>query len=345
MDDDAWKSMPCFMDEITEKDVSENPAAAALSHLLHEDTPPCERVDRLKMSGNNNLSMGLKTGNAHLFTSAIEFYTQGLDVKCDDRRLNMQLFSNRAQAHLYRQNYGMALADAQRAILLDPSHVKSYFRGATAGLALNDMNRASTLVKRGLELPGESGNVELLTLSAEINRRVEAAKVKYNKELRAQQEKLKMEMITRRVMKECGIQSGPPEIVSEQWSLYCQDAFIKLREGVTAERRFPLLFLYDEYDQTDFVQSADWKSTFLEQLSQMFPPMASAPPWDDKGRYEVSKLAVFYRVVASGKYVRVSPAATIKQVLQSDTYILPGMLPTFHIVPTDSSYVSQFLSA
>ena len=36
IDDEAWKTMPAFMTEVTEKDVNENPACAALANLAYD---------------------------------------------------------------------------------------------------------------------------------------------------------------------------------------------------------------------------------------------------------------------------------------------------------------------
>ena len=46
-------------------------------------------------------------------------------MKCSDEKLNAVLHSNRAQVALNMKEYARALNDAQAAVALDPTHIKS----------------------------------------------------------------------------------------------------------------------------------------------------------------------------------------------------------------------------
>jgi len=46
-------------------------------------------------------------------------------------------FSNRAFAHLKMENYGLAIADADEAIKMNPNYQKAYYRKADACIALS----------------------------------------------------------------------------------------------------------------------------------------------------------------------------------------------------------------
>jgi serine/threonine-protein phosphatase 5 len=46
-------------------------------------------------------------------------------------------YSNRAFAYLKTESYGYAIADADKAIALDKTYVKAYYRRATANMALS----------------------------------------------------------------------------------------------------------------------------------------------------------------------------------------------------------------
>eukprot|EP00759_Apiculatamorpha_spiralis_P039228 PhF_6_TR38107/c0_g1_i2/m.56868 len=322
--------MPMFMDEITAEEAATNPDVQGIQAMLDEFTPE-EKAENAKKSGNNNLSIGLQNGNKHLFSSAIEFYTQGLQAGSANRRTNMLLYSNRSQANLYLENNASALKDAERAILLDPSYVKNYYRAAQAAIGMMHAELALKFVEEGLALPGENSNPELRSIVEKAERAIRAKKESVAREIKKKQAMLKSETTTRKVLRELGIKSGPPETTSEHWNVLSADAFTKLSKGTgnIASRviEFPVLFLYDEYSQTDFIEKADWTTTFLEQLSEMFPPQGERPPWDEHGRYVVPKLAIFYHNVITGKYVRVDPKSTLQRVLQSESYVLPGMLP------------------
>lgn len=82
------------------------------------------QADKLKSEGNNFFS-------DHKFQSAIEAYGKAIEIAP-----TAILYSNRAFAHIKLENYGLAIEDATRAIELDPSYVKAYYRRGSAHLAL-----------------------------------------------------------------------------------------------------------------------------------------------------------------------------------------------------------------
>ena len=56
-------------------------------------------------------------------------------------------FSNRAYAHMKLENYGLAIADSDEAIKLDPNYAKAYYRKADANIALNKYELALDSLK------------------------------------------------------------------------------------------------------------------------------------------------------------------------------------------------------
>jgi serine/threonine-protein phosphatase 5 len=68
---------------------------------------------------------------AHKFNASIDLYTQAIELAP-----SAILYANRAFAHIKLENYGSALMDAAKAIELDPTYVKAYYRRGTAHLAL-----------------------------------------------------------------------------------------------------------------------------------------------------------------------------------------------------------------
>ncbi|KAI9864516.1 MAG: hypothetical protein M1813_003005 [Trichoglossum hirsutum] len=79
----------------------------------------------LKQKGNQAFA-------AHDWPTAIEFY--GKAIEANDKEPSF--FCNRAQAHIKLEAYGFAIVDATKAIELDPSYVKAYYRRATANTAI-----------------------------------------------------------------------------------------------------------------------------------------------------------------------------------------------------------------
>ncbi|RJE22608.1 serine threonine-protein phosphatase [Aspergillus sclerotialis] len=84
-----------------------------------------EAATALKVQGN-------KAFAEHEWPTAVEFYTQAI-AKYDHEP---SFFSNRAQAHIKLESYGFAVADATKALELDSSYIKAYWRRALANTAI-----------------------------------------------------------------------------------------------------------------------------------------------------------------------------------------------------------------
>ena len=86
---------------------------------------------KLKNDGNKELVAG------H-FLQAIRLYSEALQFT----PTNAIVLSNRAQAFLKVENYGLAQSDATAAIESDPTYAKGYYRRASAHFALNKFKLA-----------------------------------------------------------------------------------------------------------------------------------------------------------------------------------------------------------
>lgn len=54
--------------------------------------------------------------------------------------------SNRAFSHIKMENYGLAISDAEEAMLKHPQYAKAYYRKADACIALNQLEEAKKLL-------------------------------------------------------------------------------------------------------------------------------------------------------------------------------------------------------
>lgn len=84
-----------------------------------------EAATALKLQGN-------KAFAEHDWPVAVDFYTQAIE-KYDQEP---SFFCNRAQAQIKLEAYGFAIADATKALELDPSYIKAYWRRAIANTAI-----------------------------------------------------------------------------------------------------------------------------------------------------------------------------------------------------------------
>ncbi|XP_066029065.1 tetratricopeptide repeat protein 28-like [Pocillopora verrucosa] len=81
---------------------------------------------------------------------AINFYTEGLQMNCKDKRLNAKLYSNRAAAYFHLENYEECLNDATVAVQLEPTLVKAIKKGASACVELSLLEEIRSWLQMGL---------------------------------------------------------------------------------------------------------------------------------------------------------------------------------------------------
>jgi serine/threonine-protein phosphatase 5 len=77
-------------------------------------------------------NQGNKAFAAHDWEGAIDLYTKAIELNPQDPTF----YSNRAQANIKSEAYGYAIADATKAIEIDPNFVKAYYRRAVAYTAI-----------------------------------------------------------------------------------------------------------------------------------------------------------------------------------------------------------------
>jgi hypothetical protein len=85
-----------------------------------------------------------------------------------------------------------------------------------------------------------------------------------------------------------------------------------------------VLFLYDEFGQTDFVDDVREDQTLATQLADMLPA-----PWDTTSQLVLGTARAYFE--REGRYHEVSVSASLMSILKQENYAMPGV-PTFHVV-------------
>ncbi|CAD6888792.1 unnamed protein product [Tilletia controversa] len=125
-----------------------------------------KRAIELKDKGNSKFLAGL-------FSEAKDFYAQALVL--DDSV--PQFWSNRAACELKLEQHGLAIEDASKAIELDPTFSKAYFRRATGYLAILKPKNALPDLRRVTQLePGNKSVRVQLDSTLKLIRRLEFEK-------------------------------------------------------------------------------------------------------------------------------------------------------------------------
>ncbi|KAI4330912.1 hypothetical protein MLD38_029152 [Melastoma candidum] len=93
------------------------------------------------------------------FELAVDLYSQAISLSPS----NPDLFADRAQANLKLRNFTEAVADANRAIELDPSMHKAYLRKGNACFELEEYPTAKAALEKGYSLaPGDTRLANLI---------------------------------------------------------------------------------------------------------------------------------------------------------------------------------------
>ena len=103
-----------------------------------------KKAEELKKKGNEQLKK-------KDYDKAISFYTQAIEIKP-----TAVFYSNRAQASIKKENFGLALNDANDAIKLDPQYMKGYYRRAVAYSGMIEYKKSLKDIKHVLsKAPGD----------------------------------------------------------------------------------------------------------------------------------------------------------------------------------------------
>ncbi|KPI83967.1 hypothetical protein ABL78_6978 [Leptomonas seymouri] len=343
IDPDAWEDMPFFMEHISEEDIAKNESCAALASIVYDEVPPDEIAENRKTHGNHALNLALNPNQErreNLARAACSSYTEALQAKGKDKNLTSTIYANRSLAQYIIGNYGHALEDAQRSIVLNPSYRKAYYRAAKSALALKKYDIALQLLDKGrqisdppMDAAATAEFAELETLCTQWKERKNAEDAKLNRTVRVQAAKVSN---IARAITSAGIKiSSRAEVTSEQMGVYSNPQPFFDSDGLL---HVPLLFMYDEYQQTDIMHDVACDVCAAELLEELIPF-----PWDDRGRYQkISDIIIFYKIDDGAKepeYYEVHQGWPLLEVFRSEKYQMPQLMPVLHVICQSSDLV------
>ena len=118
---------------------------------------------KLKDEGNGQLKVG------H-FLDAIRYYSEALELI----PTNAIILSNRAQAYIKVESYGLAMTDATAALKSDPKYAKAYYRRGSAQFALGHLKDARKDFRKVCQLNPKSKDSRIKLQTCEKAIRQEA---------------------------------------------------------------------------------------------------------------------------------------------------------------------------
>ncbi|XP_058834454.1 uncharacterized protein LOC131691809 [Topomyia yanbarensis] len=129
-------------------------------------SPEREGKSNLNLSADELKEEGNKCVKAANFTEAILHYTHAIKLNPNDPIL----FSNRSLAFLKMQQYYYANEDADKAIALNPTWAKGYYRKAEVYIAVGQYETALLSYAKALQLqPQDMGIIQAVRKAAELS--------------------------------------------------------------------------------------------------------------------------------------------------------------------------------
>lgn len=341
--EDRWEKEiekhPFFMKKTPEPGEELSPLLEGLQQLKYgeDENTPEELVNSYKEDGNFNFKH-------EKYRLAIMNYTEGIRTKCKDTDLMAQLYNNRAAAHFMLKNYRSSLNDCKFALKLKPDYAKVLNRAATCCFHVKDYEQCIDFCDQILdESPTDKIILHLKSQAAAAGERLERDKRKQDrleKKLDKEEEELLDIIRSRGVNLELiegkrnpdlkDLEPQVPQIAQNSVHLDAQNKLI-----------WPVMILYPEVQQTDFIQNFHEDASLLEQLEQLFH---EPPEWDSEERYTIENINVYFEGKDKSSLHKVNICQSLGKILQDKRFIVRGGTPAFLVFVNSSEAEKRFLA-
>ncbi len=254
--------------------------------------------------------------------------------------MNGQLLANRAAAQFRLGNFRSALLDCRLALAEDPEHAKALRRAVDCCMELKRFAEAKEFCDK-MEPSRESLELRKTIVKSE-------AEEERNKRRRNAEEKRKRkeEEKVLNAIKERGINVDGDELTLAALEPTHPAAARKRvhfdEEDENASRLiWPVLFMYPEFGETDFIEAFAEDETFEAHLDVMFGEEKA--PWDVNGAYKVDALRLFYEDKGKLRLCKVDPKRQLGDVIKEKTFKVSGGTPAFIVLVQDSDFYKEFV--
>ncbi|XP_030647607.1 tetratricopeptide repeat protein 4 isoform X2 [Chanos chanos] len=348
--EEEFDKVPMFMKKAPEEiDPATHPDLACLQSIIHDDDRPLEeQAKSLKDEGNEYF----KEKN---YKRAVVSYTEGLKKNCADTALNAILYTNRAAAHFHLGNMRSALNDAVAAKKIKPDHLKAILRGAQCCMELHNYADAVQWCDEGLKVHPTDKKLLDLRAAADKQKRAaerDARKAKAKEKKKRSEKEALLAAIKPDNPRRRGSDSEDDDADKDPVAAMATldlDGFSS--QEATGARVFmddqgvlhwPVLFLYPEHQQTDFISAFAESSCFIDHLCVMFGE--ELPPWDTEQKYQPQNLQLFFEDHEKEHLYQVDLETLLLKVLQHQRCFIKSGTPSFIIMVKGSEFSKQFLS-
>ncbi|CAF0878459.1 unnamed protein product [Adineta ricciae] len=326
LDDAFWKDLeghPFFMKEMPADGAELHPAAAALQALKwdDDDDTPLDKAIKFKDEGNKYYEL-------KKYRNAILAYTEGIKQRCSDPTTNAVLFCNRATANFYLGNHRSALRDCVLSRKCKPNHLKAYIKAAESCMKLSKYQEAQTCNEKLIEMRDRAARLQ------KEKERDERKQQGLERKQRNKQQKVL------NVVKKQNIRiQEDPSIDIFDISSNPAGSCIQLNEQ-DQTLTFPVVFLYPEYGQTDYIKEFHQDTKLIDQLTEMFQSRA---PWDEEGKYTLDQMSIYYEDRDKHELKIVPLDKTLLQTLQLPGFVVQLGMPSLIVMIPNSAFAKHYL--
>ena len=254
---------------------------------------------------------------------AIDSFTAGIKQQSDDNQLNSQLFANRAACHFRLGNYRTAVKDSMTAIKFNPDNKKAVIRVADSLVQLKKYKECTDFCKA---LKSKHPELEDYLIKC-LKELVGQEDIRRAEKLKEKEEDKKKDKLMK-LVNERGIKTHGNLFES------LHPAASNFHVEMTADGQlvWPVIFVYPEYSQTDFIQEFHEDTTFEEQLQVLLGDPNNRPAWDTQGKYVPGRTKIGFPNPSTQEMIPVDPKKSLKDILCSPNFILIGANPVFTIL-------------
>eukprot|EP00040_Diaphanoeca_grandis_P005905 m.35044 g.35044 ORF g.35044 m.35044 type:complete len:434 (+) comp17075_c0_seq1:183-1484(+) len=349
------EKIPLFMTkDPTPEQIANSPDIQAMQQLIAEETPDARALNAKEHA--NIIFMKTKKLKAHKkvvtseYHKAIKLYDEAIAEKSSDQELNSVCHSNKAAINLILGNNRKVINDCTTAIECNPKNIKAYYRAHCGCMKLSLYGEAIDWADKGLRVdPAHkqlgTERVKAVKLKAALEKKVRQEAAIIRKKEKA--DELLVTNFTKRGLRfqkamEVELEISRKGVANLGASVYVDDNKLL---------HWPVMFLYPEHKQTDFVKDFCEGNSFEDHLGSMFPAKGSQIPWDSDRKYKITDLEIYFesqpKKTKSGHtktdLVKVDGRLTLLEAMRDPRYTIVDFTPGFFVCVKGSPFLEMFL--
>jgi len=348
---DEFIKHPLFMDPNhipTQEEIDENEFLMAVQAMKYSDTDsPDVQAEEYKTDGTFHFK-------CKLYRKAILAYSKAIQVKPTDKKILSSCYNNRGAAEFFLKNYRKAITDSGKAVAIDSQYAKSWWRifDGCEKLALwgEGLNMIEICIGKWSERTDEQSE-KLRGMREKFAKKHKETSRDQRKRAKAEKEKMAAERELIEKIRASGVKliidneqfddfdEDPDQNRSIISAMETHQPDVKVHLNSDNMLVWPVMLVYPEHGQTDFIQEFAEDVTLGAMLTHAFE---ERPPWDDQGKYKVEDMNVW---VENRKIPAIFPLdinAPLNNVLRNKNCFVMGGCPSFIITVAKSAFEASF---